>query len=163
MTHETPRDGSTRGQVVGYGHTGLQVTDLERSIRFYRDLLGFELLAERVAADEYLGTLVGCRGVEIHNAHLRVPGSDHIVELLEYRGVERDAVDTNTANPGTAHVCLWVDSVALTYEHLRSNGVGSVDEPVLITSGPNEGRTVVYMCDPDGIRVELLQRERETV
>ncbi len=144
-------------RVTGTIHTGLQVSDLETSLRFYRDLLGFKEVATRVAADPYLAELVGYPGVELHVAFLRFPASEHILELLEYRNVPRQAVDTGTANPGTAHVCVSVDDLRSVHRTLRDAGVEFVSEPVLVTSGPNKGRIAVYAKDPDGIRVEFLQ------
>ena len=45
--------------VVGAHHTAYQVADLDRSLAFYRDLLGFELVWERVNSEEYVRKIVG--------------------------------------------------------------------------------------------------------
>ena len=148
--------------VVGAWHTGFQVADLERALSFYRDLLGLEEVWRRVVTDAYIGTLVGYPGVELHQALLRIPGTGHCLELLDYRNVERAPVDTRTANPGTAHICLVVQGLAGLYERLLRAGVRFVSPPVVPTIGPNQGRLVAYMCDWDGIRVELLQLELAT-
>lgn len=148
--------------VVGAWHTGFQVADLERSLRFYRDLLGLEEIWRRVVTEEYIGTLVGYPGVEIHQALLRIPGTDHTLELLDYRNVERTPVDTRTANPGTAHICLIVEDLAGLYVRLCEHDVEFMHPPVVPTVGPNTGRLVAYMSDWDGIRVELLQLEPAT-
>jgi catechol 2,3-dioxygenase-like lactoylglutathione lyase family enzyme len=147
--------------VTGSHHTGFHVSDLERSLGFYRDLLGLELLATRVIHDDYVARIVGYPGVELHSAFLRVPGSEHLIELMDYRNVDRRAVDTANANPGTAHLCLTVERLRPLFERLRAAGVEAVSDPVLVTHGPNEGRLAVYLLDPDGIRIELLQLERE--
>jgi catechol 2,3-dioxygenase-like lactoylglutathione lyase family enzyme len=146
-------------QVVGAWHTGFQVADLERSLSFYRDLLGLEEIWRRVVDNDYIRELVGYPELELHQALLRIPGTDHCLELLDYRNVERAPVDPRTANPGTAHICLIVKDLAGLYERLLEAGVEFVSPPVEPTSGPNRGRLVIYMCDWDGIRVELLQLE----
>jgi catechol 2,3-dioxygenase-like lactoylglutathione lyase family enzyme len=143
--------------VTGAWHTGFQVADLERALSFYRDILGFEEIWRRVVDDEYIATLVGYPGVELHQALLRIPGTDHCLELLDYRNVERRPIDTRTANPGTAHICLHVTDLPAMYDRLSSLGVGFISPPVEPTVGPNRGRLVAYMYDWDGIRVELLQ------
>src|SRR5438128_440054 len=97
-------------------HTGLQVANLERSLAFYRDLLGFDLVFQWNPQAEYIGTLVGYPGVDLHAAILRVPNSEIFLELLEYRNVERRPVDTGTANPGTAHTAYFVDDMDAMYE-----------------------------------------------
>jgi catechol 2,3-dioxygenase-like lactoylglutathione lyase family enzyme len=144
--------------IVGAHHTCYQVADLERSLAFYRDLLGFELVWERVNQETYVRTIVGQPNATLHQAMLRFPGSDHMLELIDYRGVDRTPVDTNPVNPGTAHICLLVSDFRAFYDTLVEAGVPSVsDGPVAVTSGPNEGRLAVYMIDPDGFRLELLE------
>ena len=143
--------------VAGAHHTGFHVADLQRSIAFYRDLLGFELVWERVNTEAYVRQIVGYPQAELHQALLRFPGSEHCLELIDYRGVERRPVDASPPNPGTGHICLLVRDLRGEYDRLTAAGVRSVSEPVLVTKGPNEGRLAVYMVDPDGFRVELLE------
>ena len=141
-------------------HTGFQVADLERSLAFYRDVLGFEVAFAWSPRAPYIAELVGYPGVDLHSAILRLPNSDVFLELLEYRGVEREPVDTRTANPGTAHIAFFVDDLDSLYERLTAQGVSSVSRPVTPTIGPNQGGRAVYLIDPDGIRVELIQSSR---
>jgi lactoylglutathione lyase len=141
-------------------HTGLQVADLARSVAFYRDVLGFEEVFAWNPRAPYVGELVGYPDVDLHAAILRPPDSEVFLELLEYRNVERTPVDTRTANPGTAHIAFFVDDLDALYADLRARGVASVSAPVSPTIGPNKGGRAVYMIDPDGIRVELIQSVR---
>ncbi len=141
-------------------HMGLQVADLTRSVAFYHEILGFEVVFQWNPRAPYIGELVGYPDVDLHAAILRLPSSDIFLELLEYRNVERTPVDTSTANPGTAHVAFFVDDLDTLYADLRQKGVLSVSPPVTPTIGPNEGGRAVYLKDPDGIRVELIQTQR---
>ena len=143
--------------IVGSHHSGFHVTDLDRSIAFYCDLLGFEVVWRRVNREEYVRRIIGYPDAELHQAMLRFPKSDHCLELMDYRGVPRVAVDTSPPNPGTAHLCLLVRDLPALYRELSAQDVASVGEPVAITSGPNEGGRAVYMIDPDGFRIELLE------
>jgi lactoylglutathione lyase len=144
--------------VVGAWHTGFTVEDLDRSLVFYRDLLGLELLWQRVCDAEYLGEIVGCPGVEMHQALLAIPGTDHTFELNDYRNVERTPVENPAnANPGTAHLSLLVDDIKGMVAKLTEAGVEIVGGPVGPTEGPNVGNLVAYVVDPDQIRVELIQ------
>ena len=74
--------------------------------------------------------------------------------------MDRTAVDTRTANPGTAHIAFFVDDLDTIYAELQAKGVRSVSPPVTPTIGPNEGGRAVYLLDPDQIRVELIQTNR---
>jgi lactoylglutathione lyase len=139
---------------------GLQVADLARSVAFYRDVLGFEEVFAWNPRAPYIGELVGYPDVDLHAAILRPPNSEVFLELLEYRNVDRLPIDTRTANPGTAHIAFFVDDLESLYADLHARGVPSVSDPVTPTIGPNKGGRAVYMIDPDGIRVELIQSVR---
>jgi lactoylglutathione lyase len=89
-----------------------------------------------------------------------MPGSDHFLELMEIRDVDRRAVDTGTANPGVAHLAFFTDDCDGLYADLVAKGVASVSEPVTPTIGPNKGGRAVYMLDPDGVRLEFVQTAR---
>lgn len=138
-------------------HTGLTVRSLERSVAFYRDVLGFEEVFAWNPREPYIAELVGYPTVDLHSAILRMPGSDVFLELLEYRNVDARAVDSGNANPGTAHIAFAVDNLDELYAALTAQGVASVSAPVTPTIGPNKGGRAVYMIDPDGFRVELIQ------
>lgn len=145
--------------VVGAQHTGLHVSDLERSLGFYRDVLGLELVWQRSTEEKYVQTIVGVPGAELHQAMLRIPGTDHHIELIDYRKVDRQTVPAGPPHVGTAHLCLIVNNLRDLHRRLAGMGVPSMSEPVVVPVGPNKGRTAVYMIDPDGFRVELLQIE----
>jgi catechol 2,3-dioxygenase-like lactoylglutathione lyase family enzyme len=141
----------------GVSHFGIQVEDIERSVRFYGDVLGFELVTRWVRDQEYIQELVGYPGVELQVAVFRLPVSDAFLEILEYRNVERHPVDPSTANPGTAHFCLYVTDLDAVYERLLAEGVRFVSPVKSPNVGPNRGGKAVYFMDPDGIRIELIQ------
>ena len=148
---------NTASSLQGFSHVGIQVADLERSLRFYRDVVGLELVTTWVRDQEYIQELVGYPGVELNVALFRLPGCDSFLEVLEYRNVDRTAVDPATANPGTAHFCLYVQEIDALYERLIAGGARSVSEVKSPNVGPNKGGKAVYMIDPDGIRFELIE------
>ena len=141
-------------------HTGLTVSSLERSLAFYRDVLGLEEVFTWNPKARYIGELVGYPDVDLHASILKVPGSEFFLELLEYRNIDQQPIDPANGNTGTAHIAFFVDDLDTTYADLVSQGVPSVSAPVTPTIGPNEGGRVVYMIDPDGFRVELIQSAR---
>jgi len=145
------------GTLDGVSHFGIQVADLERSVAFYGELLGLELVTRWVRDQKYIQELVGYPGVELQVAVFRLPESESFLEILEYRNVERTAVDPATANPGTAHLCVYVRDIEALHARLLASGVRFVSEIKSPNVGPNSGGKVVYMLDPDGIRVELLE------
>jgi catechol 2,3-dioxygenase-like lactoylglutathione lyase family enzyme len=152
-------EGERMNAVVGLSHAGIQVEDADRSIAFYEEL-GLTVSARWSNGLPYLQRLVGVPGVTLDVVVMAIPGSDAVLEILEYTGVERSSIDPATVNTGTGHVCFLVDDLDSMYERLRGNGVESVSPPQTPEIGPNAGGRVVYLKDPDGIRVELLQTSR---
>lgn len=147
--------------ITGCDHIGLQVRHIDRSVRFYEDVLGFELYDRFAKSEPYVQRVVGhYPDVTLEIAMLRVPGTAVELELLEYRGVTRRPVDPDTANPGTAHFCLFVDDVGALHDRCTKEGIRFVSPPQTATAGPIAGRRVVYMIDPDGIRIELVDAPR---
>lgn len=141
-------------------HVGLTVASLEAARRFYVDLLGFDEVFSWNPTDEYIRVLVGYPDVDLHATILRLPGTDVSLELLEYRGITPTVVDHGNGNPGVAHLAFFVDDLDELYAQWTAAGVASVSAPVTPTQGPNQGGRVVYMIDPDGYRIELIQSNR---
>jgi catechol 2,3-dioxygenase-like lactoylglutathione lyase family enzyme len=138
-------------------HTGFTVRSLETSIAFYRDILGFELAFQWNPQAPYIAELVGYPSVDLHGAILRLPGTDVCLELLEYRNVDQVPVDMRSGNVGNGHIAFNVDNLLEFYAELQAKGVASVSKPVTPTIGPNKGGKAVYLIDPDGFRVELIE------
>jgi catechol 2,3-dioxygenase-like lactoylglutathione lyase family enzyme len=145
-------------------HTGYTVADLDRSLHFYRDLLGMEVLATQEKQGGYLAAIVGYPDAHVRMAHLRVPGADHVLELFEYLAPEGDAVRrVEPKNVGSAHLCLITDDLQALYERLREAGIEDfVSPPVEVDTGINTGGLALYVRDPDGIPVEMFQPPRRS-
>jgi catechol 2,3-dioxygenase-like lactoylglutathione lyase family enzyme len=149
--------------IRGCDHIGIQVGDVERSARFYEENLGFECVERWSLSHPYVQRVVGYYpDVTLEIALLRIPNTNLFLEILEYRGVDRVPIDPATANPGTAHFCLFVDDLDMLYADLVAKGVEFVSEVQTPTWGPNEGGRLVYMKDPDGIRVELVETRKRS-
>lgn len=145
------------GRITKAHHTGFTVRSLERSLAFYRDLLGFEVVFAWNPKEAYIGELVGYPDVDLHSTILRIPDSQSFLELLEYRGIEQKSVEMKNGNIGNGHIAFFVDDLDELYAELTEAGVTSVSAPVTPTIGPNKGGRAVYMLDPDGFRIELIQ------
>ena len=141
-------------------HVGFTVSDLDRSVAFYRDLLGLQLVWERVYEEEYVRTAVGYPTTRLRCAYLKLPGCHVHLELLEYQDVPRDSVELRRANPGNAHLSLAVPDIDTLYRRLKESGVDFVSPPVTSTAGYYQGSKTVYFHDPDGISIQLMELHR---
>ena len=142
----------------GLHHTGYTVSDLDRSLVFYRDILGCEVIATQEKQGGYLAEIVGYPGAHVRMAHLRAGGGEHVIELFEYLSPLGQRVEIEPRNIGASHLCFLVDDLQAVYEQLVEQGVTSfVSPPIEVDTGINTGGFGIYLRDPDGIIVEIFQ------
>ena len=149
-------------KVSGAHHTSYTVSDIERSKAFYCDLLGCELLWEREIVEQYFRDIVAFPDSVVKAAELRIPGTDHMLELFEYVHPRGQNQDLNTNNPGNSHLAFIVDDLQAFYQELKAKGVKFKSEPIEVDYGDNAGAWGVYVVDPDGISMELFQPAKKT-
>ena len=147
-------------RIIGADHTSFTVSNLERSLAFYVDLLGCEIIWQRVIDNDYFAEIVGFPGCKVKAAHLVIPGADHHLELFEYLQPSGGRADVRTNHVGSSHIAFLVDDLPAAYAQLCSRGAQFRSPPVEITAGANKGGWGVYLLDPDGITVELFQRPK---
>lgn len=139
-------------------HVGLTVADIERSIGFYRDVLGLTLHRRRPHVDnDYVELQTGYAGVVLNVASFTIPNAPQTLEIVQYMTHAGSPAAPATNQAGISHLCLTVDDLRAAYDDLLSRGVRFRSEPVRITAGPNTGGLVVYFYDPDGYTLELFQ------
>ena len=146
----------------GVWHFSFTVSDMEQSVAFYRDVLGFELIHRQDQANAYTRRLVGYSDAHLRIAQFAVPGqprgiSSHDLELVEYVVPRGTRGDVEIRNPGAAHLAFAVEDIHGRYERMRAAGVRFFSPPNQITAGVNEGGYTCYFHDPDQIVLEMLQ------
>jgi catechol 2,3-dioxygenase-like lactoylglutathione lyase family enzyme len=144
--------------VRGIDHAGITVASLEAALVFYRDLLGLEVTGQGEDAGRELDAISGLSGVRIRYAELDL-GGGRLLEMIEFRPPAAGRLAPGPREPGASHLALRVDDVDALYEQLVAAGVTVPGRPTTITApGPWEGARCVYVEDPDGRTVELVQR-----
>jgi catechol 2,3-dioxygenase-like lactoylglutathione lyase family enzyme len=140
-----------------FHHAGLTVSDLERSLNFWRDGLGLEVLLMQEKRGGYIEAITGEPGASVRQAHLQDPGSRVRVELLQYLAPPGRPHEPRPRDPGTGHVGFVCSDLAGLLDRLIAHGGKPVSAPVLVDTGANAGLLAVYVRDPDGHIVELDQ------
>jgi catechol 2,3-dioxygenase-like lactoylglutathione lyase family enzyme len=154
--------GENNMKITGADHTSFTVSNLDRSLAFYRDMLGFEVIWIRPQiTNQYWRDIVGFPDAVVRGAFLAIPGTTHRLELYEYMHPRGTPADVRTNNPGSVHLCLYVDDARALYAELIAKGVQFRSAPVDLNEGPNIGGVAMYMLDPDGITLELFQAPRK--
>ena len=150
-----------KGKVIGANHCGITVEEMDKSLDFYCGKLGLKLEFDMIFDRDYIFKILAVKGLSsLRIAMISIPGSPMMIELLEYRGVERFPGSCRPCDPGSGHLCLNVMDLDDLFQRLKLSGVRSrSEEPVLVSHGPNKGAKVVYMMDPDGYIVELFEKK----
>ncbi len=137
-------------------HTGITVADLERSLAFWQGVLGFELSHRAHHTGKMASEVTGVPGAELALAVLQAPG--HRIELLEYYAPEdRKKLAPRPCDVGSVHVALTVDDLDALLAAMAEAGWKPAGKPHVLTTGPNAGKRVIYVRDPDGTTIELMQ------
>ena len=135
--------------MTAYNHTGQVVTDLERSKRFYQDVLGFRFWYEITPPDDMSAQLLGLKPpLGFTASYLTLDGL--VLELLHYAEPRANApYRARTMNePGLTHLSISVDDVRATAEKAAAHGGEIVEE--------SDIGAALFIRDPDGQLLELL-------
>lgn len=147
-------------RVVSTNHTSFTVSSLDRSIGFFRDCLGFELVSRAPRDPAIVQRITGVDGADMEIAFLRGPG--HTIELIEYKApAHKGRVEARPCDTGFAHLALNVDDAQAAVDAAAGYGVEAIGDPVPINAGPNKGRKVVYVRDWDGVTIEFIETARQ--
>ena len=148
-------------RIISADHTGITVSNLERSLAFWRDVLGFEFSHTAHQKGEFAKEITGVEGAELKLAVLKTP-CGHKIELVEYLApADRRRANLRPCDVGSVHVALLVENLKAALDRIAVSGWKTAGQPQILTKGPNAGKRVVYMRDPDGTTIELMETASE--
>jgi len=135
-----------------FNHVGISVSDIERSIAFYRDMFGMQQLCDVFPfGDERVQAIMDIPGV---TGRMCMIGKDNLqLELFEFTGGRAKDANYPVSDHGYSHFGFEVDDVDATYARLKEAGV-RIHSPVITFDG---GIRAIYARDPDGNVFEALQ------
>ena len=145
-------------KITGQHHIGITVTDLERSVEFYRDLLGMKLESTAEMEGEFISNVVGVPGTQLKGAYLSA--GDLTLELFQYlspSGGNKKA-GLRQFDTGHYHLAFEVDDIQDAYDKLTARGVPFSEKPQFVPDGPDKGLGAIYFWDPDGVALEFIQK-----
>lgn len=139
-------------------HAGLTVSNLEASIAFYAGVTGGTVEGPYENSGPAVDAVTGYPGVVVRQAFVNPPEGTSVIELLEYQGGSGVVLDPDNGSVGAVHVAVEVPDLDAALARLRSEGVTALSDPIRAGRGPVAGCRVVYVLDPDRIRVELVEK-----
>jgi len=119
-------------------HTRYRVNDLERTVKFYRDVLGLAEIKRHKSP----------RGSEL--VFMQADGSEELIELCYFPGSESVKCQTDLT-----HLAFEVESIAEFEKHLAAHGLKFSDGPTTSSSGT----TFAFIDAPEGYEIELIQKK----
>ena len=120
-------------------HTRYRVNDLERTVTFYRDILGLEEVRRHKSP----------RGSEL--VFFKAPGSQEEIELCYFPGSESVQVQ-----PDLTHLAFEIESLEAFGKHLAAHGLKYSDGPTTTSSGS----VIAFVDAPEGYEIELIEKKK---
>ena len=150
---DAPSSGNVHGVSMGF-----TVADMEKTIKFYHDLLGFDLTGKM----EFAGTpaildLTGAaKGAKFRQVAGYVPGTKARIEFYEFQGIPRTPFHLRVPDPGAPAICLRVRDLDGLLKRMRGEGVKvtSLNGEVVQFSPTIRN---IFVEDPNGVNIELYE------
>ena len=138
-------------------HISVTVSDLDRSLAFYRDVLGLKEVERHRLEGEVISKMAGKPDVIMQVVRLAAPQTPGILlDLQQYLQPKGKLSDAKLGDVAHSHICYGVPDVHGAYKELTAQGFKFVSEPVTFDLGWGIVH-VVFLEDPDGYIIELVQ------
>jgi len=151
--------------VTRIDHVGITVSDVDRALGFYRDLLGLRVIADSSVTAPEVAELLGLDSVQLRVADLD-SGDGRIVELIQYVQPKGRRIPYDSSDPATEHIAFTVDDLGAVRERLSKAGAAIVSRRPITISEPGgdfDGAICLYVRDPDGAILELVERRSDPI
>ena len=133
--------------IKGVSHVSIAVSDMDRSIAFYRDVLGWEQLFDEEMGGEAFDTITGVKGAAGRACGGRIGGLRVELMAFNYTPNVRPAPGL-----GLKVLSMEVADARAAYDTLKARGVSVVSEPVEVF-----GTRMFFVVDPDGQGIEMVE------
>jgi glyoxylase I family protein len=144
--------------IQGFSHIGIAVKDLDRSRRFYTDVLGFTQLYQLDFENNEVAATMEQEGVFRSAMLIR---KDIRIELLQW--VDVPVTGSGQRRPmtelGVTHLCFRVENIDELTDAVVAAGGAVVEQTRTVLGDATDPAAprLVYLTDPDGTRIELMQ------
>ena len=148
-------------KVKNIHHIGITVKNLEKTVEFYRDVIGLKMIEPptKPSAESNHGQPVGVKDAVIRICLFEI-AEGQIVEFLEYQPTSPIETPMPMNALGAHHIALLVDNMDDYVKKLENDNIEFLYKPLTIKGGYFKGIKWVYFKDPDGIIVELIEKEK---
>jgi len=135
-------------------HFGIVVTDIEKSLEFYRDTLGFKIKIDALEEGKFIDAILGLKGVKVRTVKMAADDGN-LIELLWYQSHKGKKIENKEIfDIGASHPAFTVENLDDEYKRLKEKGVKFIFSPQI---SPNGKAKVAFCYDPDGVPIELVE------
>ena len=134
-------------------HIGITVTDLEKSLEFYRDILGFQVVRIMDESGAHIDKFSALEGVKVKTVKLK-DANGGMLELLQYHSHPKEAERKDITHIGCSHFALTVKNLDLLLDRVLEKGY-TINSPPQYSP---DGKVKLTFCSgPDGTLIEMVE------
>lgn len=135
-------------------HIGIVVSNMERSLEFYRDILGLKVVKDFTEKGKYIDSISRLSGIYLRMIKL-ITDDGSMIELLQYIShPSQSPIKSRIYDLGCSHIAFTVDNIDNEYERLSKKDVKFNCSPCV---SPDGYAKVTFCHDPDGVNIELVE------
>ena len=140
--------------ITAIRHVGLVVTDIEQSLKFWCDTMGFVVSRQMEESGLHIDAMMGLRDIRVTTAKLAAPDGN-LLELLQFHShPDKTRWEGMPYSTGFTHIALTVKDLDETLCRLKQFGASIPAEPQL---SPDGLVRVIYATGPEGVLLELVE------
>lgn len=140
--------------ILSSRHTGIVVDNMEKCLRFWRDVMGLEVVADFREDGEFISRVEALPGVRLHMIKLAAPDGSQI-ELLKDEAHPTPSPGRNQlCDRGIRHIAFAVSDVEESWRTLREQGCDILSEPL---ESPDGKARLFFARDPEGNLIEIVE------
>jgi catechol 2,3-dioxygenase-like lactoylglutathione lyase family enzyme len=140
--------------IAAIRHIGLVVSDLEKSLNFWCDTLGFVVSRQMEESGPHIDAMMGLKGVRVTTAKLSAPDGNLLELLFFHSHKDKPNWEGKPYSTGLTHIALTVQDLDETCLRLQHAGVTFPAEP---QRSPDGLVKVIYATGPEGVLLELVE------
>ena len=134
-------------------HTGIVVFDLDRSMHFYMEKLGFKVLKRMNESGSFIDQILGLENIEVTTVKMVIK-NNQMIELLDFSMNNKVMKEKNINHIGPTHLAFTVDDVDKMYSDFIDDGIEFISNPKI---SPDGYAKVAFCKAPEGTFIELVE------
>jgi len=135
-------------------HIGIVSDDIETSLAFYQNYLGFEVEKDAYESGPFIETILAQKGAELRTVKMLGKASEVMVELIGYLKGTTEKYGNEVNHIGPTHFAVTVKEIDSKYELMKANGVHFLSSPQVSPDGTVK---VAFCQAPEGNYIEMVE------